>query len=833
MTDNPPNNNTPLNKLLESTPLKAGSASEAASGGFDGDTFVEHLKLPLAVDVMDHQLFANIDELLAFFLSFCKSGANGGSKDEDLLRTVQKKIKSVYDDPKLKDLVKAYCNIKGDERKRYPPFVKAFNLALSLLRSVEIHGLRGANSDLDIMFHVNDPAFITSKHNGVVSKRKPDVVLTSLAGAQRACKESYTWDELAFVHELPLRKPKEQLVWADIFSSFEFKRAKVGLNVPPTKFQLDCTPVKPMKDVTKLDPSEQQELQATGRPVKKLKVATDGASLAVPASDPFSASGGTQSAGTSTSSGKRPSSDISTDLNDDLREKYLRAQIPPAVQCAMYGLERQCHAPAVNHTINVLIIDDVAWIWWYDRTGAIQSEGINFVQDLPRFIVLLFAFQRFTLEDWGINLTMNPGAINRHTISQGGIDSEKSDKSSVENQAAGVADKTSTQRAKSDDMSFELKFPDSGVIVTVDPDKVFYSSYTLVGRATRVFGVRGCTNTTRTNKPLDKDLVVKISWPSQDRRSEFAILKEIMKHAQEDPGNIKGHVPEALYSADFLASSNNIRKSKRVTVKDISGLTREWPVRVLRATVFHRLEPIMNLKSGEEFMKAWFQCVRCHYALWQRGVEHTDPSVGNLMTDPLDNNKGVLNDWDLAITRVNGKKKSPHSERTGTPPFMALDLLTKAYYDGNMTRLYRHDLEAFIWILPWVFLQYNKGTRESRVLRGWESADYGTVRDKKTGFLYSLLKVNLMEQFENEWPIARRLLNWVKSEHNRRDEAEDLRSQRGELDVGNRVTLEAQLGQTSSQSISGRRDPCQKLLSLKKRYPRRKSLRRFMKNFGK
>ena len=46
--------------------------------------------------------------------------------------------------------------------------------------------------------------------------------------------------------------------------------------------------------------------------------------------------------------------------------------------------------------------DDVAYVWWYDNEGAIQSNGINFVQDLPYFLVLLLCFERFTREDWGI-----------------------------------------------------------------------------------------------------------------------------------------------------------------------------------------------------------------------------------------------------------------------------------------------------------------------------------------------------------------------------------------------------------------------------------------------
>src|SRR5271163_837964 len=50
------------------------------------------------------------------------------------------------------------------------------------------------------------------------------------------------------------------------------------------------------------------------------------------------------------------------------------------------------------------------WIWSYDRQGVLQSDGIDFIKDLPRFLVLLFAFQRFELSDWGVITELNPNS---------------------------------------------------------------------------------------------------------------------------------------------------------------------------------------------------------------------------------------------------------------------------------------------------------------------------------------------------------------------------------------------------------------------------------------
>ncbi|KAL6300674.1 hypothetical protein BKA93DRAFT_711129, partial [Sparassis latifolia] len=82
-----------------------------------------------------------------------------------------------------------------------------------------------------------------------------------------------------------------------------------------------------------------------------------------------------------------------------------------------------------------------------------------------------------------------------------------------------------------------------------------------------------------------------------------------------------------------------------------------------------------------------------HFRLWLHGVEHGDISLHNLMYDP-DTQRSVLNDFDLAVVREGSEEeREPAGKmRTGTVPFMALDLLMPGYYGGKIARLYRHDL---------------------------------------------------------------------------------------------------------------------------------------------
>lgn len=65
------------------------------------------------------------------------------------------------------------------------------------------------------------------------------------------------------------------------------------------------------------------------------------------------------------------------------------------------------------------------------------------------------------------------------------------------------------------------------------------------------------------------------------------------------------------------------------------------------------------------------------------------------------NKHSVLNDFDLS-TIMNPGDRNPNRqglERTGTLPFMAVELLQNEGFDGKVPRRYEHELESFSWVL--------------------------------------------------------------------------------------------------------------------------------------
>ena len=173
----------------------------------------------------------------------------------------------------------------------------------------------------------------------------------------------------------------------------------------------------------------------------------------------------------------------------------------------------------------------------------------------------------------------------------------------------------------------------------------------------------------------------------------------------------------------------------------------------LRLSVSEKLIPLTFL-AGAEFIKAWLEVVKCthiyplfpwlmkiifhckvHALLCDHDIEYDDsPSLCNIMCNG-NMKSGVLIDYDFWSSLRHPWVPQAGTNRTGTIPFMAVELLTDKYWNGSIERLYRHDLEAFIWILPFVFLRYQNGkSQRGTLVDQWMTSNYITCYEKKSTF---------------------------------------------------------------------------------------------------
>ncbi len=137
------------------------------------------------------------------------------------------------------------------------------------------------------------------------------------------------------------------------------------------------------------------------------------------------------------------------------------------------------------------------------------------------------------------------------------------------------------------------------------------------------------------------------------------------------------------------------------------------------------------------------------------------------MYDKLNENRGILNDFDLA--HLADRDPPSGLERTGTMPFMALDLLTDEAWEGGVKRLYRHDCESFAWVLLWICCRYEKGEEiPNAPLSTFITGDYARCRQVKHVILSELPGIKPTTSYEQYWEASFELVEqFVRDQYGR------------------------------------------------------------------
>ena len=91
-------------------------------------------------------------------------------------------------------------------------------------------GLRGA-SELDVELKRNDPYRLTQKHQGIESRRVPDVVIVPRGGAKTASEQASEQSK-----SNARARSETSLTWQDILSVLEFKKNKNTLKPPAQSY---------------------------------------------------------------------------------------------------------------------------------------------------------------------------------------------------------------------------------------------------------------------------------------------------------------------------------------------------------------------------------------------------------------------------------------------------------------------------------------------------------------------------------------------------------------------------------------------------------------------
>ncbi|KAJ7712219.1 hypothetical protein B0H16DRAFT_1437217 [Mycena metata] len=369
--------------------------------------------------------------------------------------------------------------------------------------------------------------------------------------------------------------------------------------------------------------------------------------------------------------------------------------IPPEIQCASYAVELLSHGDLRTHVIGALVTPDSIQMLYYDHSIVVKSDPISLREDPIRFITLLSRIASLTRAQWGYATALTEAPTPSVGLSDG------------------ISDRTFVGKTLQLTNGWMLEF---GATV--------FEAHGLIGRGTCVVHATVIASTDRQN--IGKLVIVKWSWSPRTRTQEASIIKAATTRANETGDTwVLDHLPIVLHSQEVDdADSPKLRL--------FQAFEKKYELRDLRITVQEELTPIEHLTTAPELTLAIRGIFNCYRWLFEKArVMHRDVSLGNLMYRIKDGKIfGVLNDFDLSLL-MDATDLSTSKQRTGTKPFMAIDLLVPQ----PPTHLYRHDLESLFYVILWIITSYHDGKRvDEPPLRQWKHLGMERLQKEKSFF---------------------------------------------------------------------------------------------------
>ena len=452
--------------------------------------------------------------------------------------------------------------------------------------------------------------------------------------------------------------------------------------------------------------------------------------------------------------------------NDEEREP--QCQLGPALQVCRYLLEMFSVPLLRSHATVGLVDRDRLQLYHANRSVILVSSAIKFSKDdgKDKLIATVIAFHCLSLEQNGILEARVPG--NPKLVSS----SHFPQKSQVVQQGNKL---WFSKNKKGNPFTVTL-----GEVISRDPAMVGRSTVVLKATSDEWKGV---------------PLVVKISWPTSGRVPETAFLKEASDKAKDEHAWAANHLPKVYHTEDVVFEPDSTLGSVAALFKDgkIVHGDHVYEPRTLRIIVQEELHTLRSLGNVKDIGQVLLDVAggtcgflfldfdrliaadTVHHWLYEHaGILHRDLSIRNTMWRFIKEKNargegeqrvyGVLTDFDLSswVDSLNSDYKKTSQQRTGTPPYMAHELLG----GSSPIHLYRHDLESFFYIMLLIGTRHEIGIpqdeSEPRVVmrrskglpfQTWFNEQcYDTLGSLKWSFLSKMQPIRLSSVFEDFRP---------------------------------------------------------------------------------
>ncbi|CCM01670.1 uncharacterized protein FIBRA_03733 [Fibroporia radiculosa] len=429
------------------------------------------------------------------------------------------------------------------------------------------------------------------------------------------------------------------------------------------------------------------------------------------------------------------------------------------VQTAKYINELMSHGVR-SYGIGYLLINTSMTLWYADRMGIVLSEPFDILDEPDKLLLVVAAI----------------GAADYHTM---GVSPflyfPLAERTFARYDGAQLVFQPDVAYQVDDSVDEETKIKDQLVFnLAVNKKHRVYTEYGAFGRGTTVVPIKAAGKAEEMWG--SDDLVVKIAWPTTSRKSEASFVVSIRSALRRH-----GKSQYLKYVVDMKCFVDQTMEELMLPRWLLNVTPSEE--RICRAMVLRRYEKLEAMNSVEEFRIIFIDVVRGHHWVFvTSAILHRDISVNNIMFYRVGSRTvGVLCDWDLAavhdpreelkedladeeppqfadvyqIASAPSQSPAPPAAaldptnaggedidgssggvlrtqpryRTGTGPFMALDLLIPGRVPYHR---YRHDLESFFFVLVYVCITFQPDEHTFTTLLEWEDQNIFTIGHNKT-----------------------------------------------------------------------------------------------------
>ncbi|ETW75472.1 hypothetical protein HETIRDRAFT_461331 [Heterobasidion irregulare TC 32-1] len=614
-------------------------------------------------------------------------------------------------------LVEAYkATLQHAERYRYAPFARLIDSIVAKL--VEVLKLE---SPLPVSFEPLGSTYIRSDR----SNRKPDM---GIIGKQAV-------EEYRLAQDGPDKHSKAQLRWEIVPCFMEFKRflpidhdAVILFSQAPGAISEPVAIALKPDDECRQEGLKRKNVSDEGLPPAK-RVNQDPNIT----SDRSDRSGGSVDESHSTSSvpievpnAGASISAVGTGTEPENFETHRsRCKLSPQMtedelQAANYASE--CLGDGRRRYVTSFMITDLkVSLWYYDRIGVIKSEEFDLVENPRLFVLAIAAVTTCDMKHFGFEPMIHPPSTIpppmrlEHPI-----------------RLEPPRNISGWEIHIDEGVDSEGKMVPSVVRLRITGAPIYVQAG-IVGRGTSVIPASAFADSGLAAVKSSQKLVVKFSWPAATRVPEDVLIRRIRKAIGSKEAR---HVSRMRMSTTL----EGLRLGLPRIEESIQSLPGDVETRVLRVLVCDRYQHLNKLKTISEFQSVFIDLVRAHRVVYKRaGILHRDLSINNVMFGMRSGKPyGILIDWDLAIDmklREDDGDGPSSRYRTGTGPFMAIDLLKPKM---GPPHYYRHDLESFFYILLWsactFLLNGTEVKKQHKLVEPWSVVNWGDIRDKKVGF---------------------------------------------------------------------------------------------------